>query len=99
MDRGPRTGVTEGVSKSDLDLVIGGGAAGRRALRLGSAVYLIGRWRRWGGFTYYFGNAFVLPSHKTHFSMIFYGSGFGIARRSVIITLTGCRILFSNTAL
>ena len=52
MDRGPRTGVTEGVSKSDLDLVIGGGAAGRRALRLGSAVYLIG-WRRgWGMITF-----------------------------------------------
>ena len=42
MDCGPRTGVTEGVSKSDLDLVIGGGAAGRRGLCLGSAVYLIG---------------------------------------------------------
>ena len=36
-DRGPRTGVPEGVPKSDLDLVIGGGAAGRRTLRLGSA--------------------------------------------------------------
>ena len=42
-DRGPQAGVTEGVSKSDLDLVIGGGAAGRRGLCLGSAVYLIDR--------------------------------------------------------
>ena len=41
-DRGPQAGVTEGVSKSDLDLVIGGGAAGRRGMRLGSTVYLIG---------------------------------------------------------
>jgi len=32
------------VSGSDLDLTKGGGAAGRRGLRLGSAVYLIG-WR------------------------------------------------------
>ena len=37
--------VTEGVSTSGLDLVRGGGAAGRRGLCLGSAVYLIG-WRR-----------------------------------------------------
>ena len=51
-DRGPQAGVTEGVSKSDLDLVIGGGAAGRRGMRLGSTVYLIG-WRRgWGMITF-----------------------------------------------
>lgn len=36
--------VTAGVSQSDLDLVKGGGAAGRRGLCFGSAVYLIG-WR------------------------------------------------------
>ena len=42
---GPRTGVTVGVSKSDFDLIRGGGAAGRRGLRLGPAVYLIGWWR------------------------------------------------------
>jgi len=41
---GPRTGVTGAVSPSDLEFVEGGGAAGRRGLRLGSAVYLIG-WR------------------------------------------------------
>ena len=41
-DHGP--GVTEDVSQSDLDLIRGGGAAGRRGLRLGPAVYLIG-WR------------------------------------------------------
>ena len=29
MDRGPRTGVTEGVSSSDLEFLEGGGAAGR----------------------------------------------------------------------
>jgi hypothetical protein len=34
--------VTVDVSQSDLDLVRGGGAAGRRGLRLGSVVYLIG---------------------------------------------------------
>ena len=34
--------VTEGVCLSDLGLVRGGGAAGRRGLRLGSVVYLIG---------------------------------------------------------
>ena len=45
MDRGPRTGVTGAVSLSDLEFIEGGGAAGRRGLRLGSAVYLIG-WRR-----------------------------------------------------
>ena len=28
MDRGPRTGVTEGVSSSDLDFVEGGGPQG-----------------------------------------------------------------------
>ena len=39
---GPCTGVTVDVSQSDLDLVRGGGAAGRRGLRLGSVVYLIG---------------------------------------------------------
>ena len=42
MVRGPRTGVTVAVSKSDLEFVEGGEAAGRRGLRLGSAVYLIG---------------------------------------------------------
>ena len=35
-------GVTEGVSESDLDLIRGGGAAGRRGLRLREPVYLIG---------------------------------------------------------
>ena len=51
-DRGPQAGVTEGVSKSDLDLVKGVGAAGRRGMRLGSKVYLIG-WRRgWGMITF-----------------------------------------------
>ena len=44
-DRGPRTGVTLGISKSDLDLIRGGGAAGRRGLRPRLPVYLIG-WRR-----------------------------------------------------
>ena len=39
-DHGP--GVTEGVSWSDLDLTKGGGAAGRRGLRLRGPVYLIG---------------------------------------------------------
>ena len=43
-DRGPRTGVTGAVSLSDLDFIEGGGAKDSRALRLGSAVYLIG-WR------------------------------------------------------
>ena len=36
------TGVTEGVSLSTLDLIIEGGAAGRRGLCLGPRVYLIG---------------------------------------------------------
>ena len=44
---GPRPGVTEGVSGSGLDLTKGGGGAGRRGLRLGPAVYLIGWRRRW----------------------------------------------------
>ena len=34
--------VTVDVSESDLDLIRGGGAAGRRSLRLGGPVYLIG---------------------------------------------------------
>ena len=38
------TGVTVDVSESGLDLIIGGGAAGRRGLRLRGPVYLIG-WR------------------------------------------------------
>ena len=38
-----------GVSQSDLDLIRGGGAAGRRGLRLRGPVYLIGWRRRWGG--------------------------------------------------
>jgi hypothetical protein len=36
--------VTGAVSQSDLDLIEGGGAAGRGGLRLGSTVYLIGWW-------------------------------------------------------
>ena len=44
MDRGPRTGVTGAVSLSGLDFIEGGGAAGRRGLRLRGPVYLIG-WR------------------------------------------------------
>ena len=48
LERETLTGVTVVVSLSDFDLVKGGGAAGRRGLDLGSAVYLIG-WRRgWG---------------------------------------------------
>jgi hypothetical protein len=73
---GPRTGVNGAVYLSDLDLIEGGGAAGRRGLRLGSTVYLIGWRRRWGGFTYYFGNTFIVLSHKTLISVIFYSSGF-----------------------
>ena len=42
--RGLDIGVTGAVSLSDLDFIEGGGAKDSRALRLGSAVYLIG-WR------------------------------------------------------
>ena len=38
-----------GVSESGLDLIIGGGVAGRRGLRLRGPVYLIGWRKRWGG--------------------------------------------------
>ena len=42
LERETLTGVTVVVSLSDFDLVRRGGAAGRRGLDLGSAVYLIG---------------------------------------------------------
>ena len=41
MDRGPRTGVTEGVSSSDLDFV-GGVAGGARAVVRGSRTLVDG---------------------------------------------------------
>jgi hypothetical protein len=42
---GPSVQGSEDVSLSGLDLIEGAGATGRRGLRLGALVYLIGWWR------------------------------------------------------